>query len=341
LPLLLVLLVMIYLLGNWGLAYATDLALIRLARQDQQHGLEVSRTEYQRARISGFRSAGWTHLSMDLQFPDSLSFDPNRSFQFRVDRADGWLMGTTQAGFQLQGLAVDSRLASAPQGAEKEDSEEDAQRSSQQRIRMPKVHGEFPFVLFNPLPSLDRALAELSKLVTTGSTTMRLTAEGTLEFSLRKTLVALRIRVHQQDATYTLILDPADLRPISALFEERLTTAEMKLIAAYPLRAPRLLRIKDDAESSASKAYQRDARVPQDAYRHVLWSYLLTRAYGESFATRVTDAHEQGDTGNTPGEREMDYHNNGVGRRLAREELERRDILSHVQTDPRVMREPQ
>jgi len=72
-----------------------------------------------------------------------------------------------------------------------------------------------------------------------------------------------------------LTLDPVDLQPISALFEEHLTTAEMERIANDPLRTPRLLRIKDDAKSTASKAHQRDDQVPQDAYRHVLWSCLL------------------------------------------------------------------
>ncbi|WP_238314615.1 DUF6973 domain-containing protein, partial [Methylobacterium crusticola] len=77
--------------------------------------------------------------------------------------------------------------------------------------------------------------------------------------------------------------------------------------------------IKDYAETTAHNAHAKDRTIPEDAYRHVLWSYLLTKEFGPAFASRVTDAHEQGPTGNTPKERKQDYHNNAVGRRYARE----------------------
>ncbi|MEM9354433.1 MAG: hypothetical protein AAGA92_15615, partial [Planctomycetota bacterium] len=112
----------------------------------------------------------------------------------------------------------------------------------------------------------------------------------------------------------------------------------IELIASMPLRTPRLLRIKNDAESTAKQAYEADESVPQDAYRHVLWNFLLTRAFDEQTAQAVTDAHEAGDTGNSKAEREMDYNNNAVGRRYAAEGVRRPEILEKLLSDPEVIR---
>ena len=56
-----------------------------------------------------------------------------------------------------------------------------------------------------------------------------------------------------------------------------------------------------------------------DAFRHCLWSALLAYQVGETYAKRLNDAHErEGELKdhNTNLDREMDYHNNAVGRRL-------------------------
>ncbi len=80
--------------------------------------------------------------------------------------------------------------------------------------------------------------------------------------------------------------------------------------------------------------------MPEDAYRHVLWSFLLTRTYGPEFARRVTDAHEIGDTGNTEADHRMDYNNNDIGRRYAAEGVQEAELLGRVRTDGRVVRSP-
>jgi hypothetical protein len=52
-----------------------------------------------------------------------------------------------------------------------------------------------------------------------------------------------------------------------------------------------------------------------DAFRHCFWSALLGRDIGQNNAIRFTTAHE-GYSGNPPGERAMDLHNNAVGARI-------------------------
>lgn len=58
-----------------------------------------------------------------------------------------------------------------------------------------------------------------------------------------------------------------------------------------------------------------------DALRHCLWSALLTYQVGEHYAKLLNDAHEEQGTikdHNSNLDREMDYHNNAVGRRLGK-----------------------
>ena len=119
-----------------------------------------------------------------------------------------------------------------------------------------------------------------------------------------------------------------------------MTDLEIALIAEYPLRAPDLLLIKKYAERTAMTAHEKDRSVPEDAYRHVLWSYLLTQEFDAEFAEQVTDAHEIGSTTNTEADHRMDYNNNAVGRRFAAEGVTEFEILPRVRRDRSVIRQP-
>ena len=77
----------------------------------------------------------------------------------------------------------------------------------------------------------------------------------------------------------------------------------------------------------------------QDALRHVIWSFLLTRSFGPEFAVKVTDAQEMR-PGNTPNERAMDYHNNAIGRRLVADGVALAALPRRVREDPDIIRHP-
>ena len=65
-----------------------------------------------------------------------------------------------------------------------------------------------------------------------------------------------------------------------------------------------------------------------DAFRHTLWNYRMTQNMGRSEAKKFGDAHERGNwylqrqrgqeygAGNSEGSRDMDLHNNHIGRNL-------------------------
>ena len=122
--------------------------------------------------------------------------------------------------------------------------------------------------------------------------------------------------------------------------DKDLTEAEIAIIHRYPEEAPKIAQITKYAKDKSKEARRRDPRVPEDAYRHVLWSYLLTKEFGPELAKEITDAHELGVTGNTPRERRRDINNNEVGRRYALEGYTEDNILERVMRDPKVIRTP-
>ena len=89
-----------------------------------------------------------------------------------------------------------------------------------------------------------------------------------------------------------------------------------------------------------TEKYGKLKAIPEDAYRHVLWSYLLTKRFGPVFARHVTDAHEEGDPTDTAADHIMDYHNNAIGRQYALKHYRKDEILDRVLSDPNVIRTP-
>jgi hypothetical protein len=331
----LLLLTVIFFVGNHLLNSYSRQAMTAIAKRGKKHGVAIAEPSFEQARISGIRTARWTDLRARLQFPDNEAFDPNRSFDVHVSQVEIWLSGGGQVDLEAHDVTVVARNGNVDKQALPA-----AEDPKSERIHAGRFYCRFEMDVLNPLPDLINVLPELVGLMKAGATQIPIVTEGELEFTLKGQVVKTGIWAAEVEGGQALVLRAEDLRPISSLFDEALTDAEIDLVSIYPLRAAQLLRIKDDAESTARAAYERDDQVPQDAYRHVLWSYLLTNRYGRQFAQRVTDAHEQGETGNTPAEREMDYHNNAIGRGYSEHKVRRTQILTRVQSDESVLRSP-
>lgn len=162
---------------------------------------------------------------------------------------------------------------------------------------------------------------------------------GRVEFSVgNRWHTALLYTMVSREGT-RLVLNREDVALIGAEYDQPLTDAEVDLVALHPLQAPILLRIKEYASRESTRLSAMNAAVPRDAFRHVLWSYLLTLEFGAGFAEEVTDAHEIGATYESGrANREMDLINNAIGRRYAREGVPESDLLRRVLADPMVVR---
>ncbi|MFD2158273.1 DUF6973 domain-containing protein [Rubritalea tangerina] len=130
-----------------------------------------------------------------------------------------------------------------------------------------------------------------------------------------------------------------DLEQIRDKAQLNVSDAMLEILATYPLRAPVIMYLSDDARKRAKEKKVANSQFPEDAYRHVNWSYELTKVFGGGFAKLVTDAHETLD-GNTKQERLMDYHNNAVAREFALSGVARNQLEKLILNDPRVIRSP-
>lgn len=330
---LLLMVVAAYFVGNYLLDSYSRQFMSALAKRGKKHGVVVTDPQFVSSRIAGLSSARWTGLFAELQFPNSAAFDPEKKFEFRARQLDAWLAGDGMVTVQ----ATDLQLATKDPAGNQDNTGQD--QTLEETVNSKVFQCTFPMELSNPMPGLEEVLGKVVELIQSGATTLPLTSKAVLEFTMNGKPMRLGMGIEQQGELHALVLSKSDLQEVSQHFQEELTDAEVGVLAEYPLRAAQLLRMKDDAESTSFKAKQADDSVPQDAYRHVLWSYLLTNKYGADFAKRVTDAHEEGDTGNTPAERDMDFNNNAVGRELAQAKVRRVDILKRVKTDPEVIRE--
>ena len=179
-------------------------------------------------------------------------------------------------------------------------------------------------------------------LLNEGRCSLALSFSGVSTFSVRGKPFTAEFRTELEEWETIIIMDEADVRVISQEFDllRPLTLAEVKLLSRNPIRVPRLIKIKQYAREVSTGEHEKDPAVPEDAYRHVLWSYLLTREYGTDFAKKVTDAHEEGRIGNTRDERLMDINNNRVGRDYAKTGYPESSILALLMYDPEVIISP-
>jgi hypothetical protein len=129
-----------------------------------------------------------------------------------------------------------------------------------------------------------------------------------------------------------------DIRAISQARGMDLVPEQIEIVSLYPLRAPVILALTDQARALATQ-YAPDDVWLRDAMQHVIWSFQLTSTFGPEFATTVTDAHELR-PGNTPNERAMDFHNNAIGRRFVAENVPLDALPVRVRSDPDVIRHP-
>lgn len=188
---------------------------------------------------------------------------------------------------------------------------------------------------------------EMKQFSTLGVTKIPVTFFATAKFQIQNKPFVAKFSVSGEGEEYQLAIDKNDLQKIVVqLPGAKPNPAEIELIARNPFKTSVLIEIRDKAEATAKLAFQKNPQISEDAYRHTLWSYLLTKRYGEQFAKEFTDAHEA-----YADEEEMskpldfsvanyqDLVNNGVGRQYALKNYKESEILERVMTDLAIIRD--
>jgi hypothetical protein len=256
-------------------------------------------------------------------------------------------LGTDQQ-VQIKAGWVNSQLKGVPTGAFKvlardislkSGREDKPLLSNQYKIRNIEVRFveyETYVSIFNPDQSMRRVYHDLSDILDRGDTSGRLRMQGTVYFDFGDdNVIEQRFTTRKSGSITRLVLNREDLNAVAPKFASRLSVGDLDLVANHPLKAPRLLQIRRDTEEKSLELRWAQKNFPEDVYRHVLWSYLLTKEYGSEFAHTVTNAHESGSY-NSEEEIAKDRQNNRIGIAYAQADLPESKLLSRIRSDPRI-----
>lgn len=209
-------------------------------------------------------------------------------------------------------------------------------------------HWQFIFhIPWWPLNRLRQRLGqffdEVDRILKDGRTTVPIQLSGRVRFRLFGKQEECQVWVIKEGAEYRLVMNPNDFKRITEPYVEKVSDLEIELLARNPLLVPKALRITDEARDVASKAFEADKNVPKDAFRHVWWSYHLTKVFGPEFSKDLTDAHELGEATRdevdyTEADHIMDYRNNRIGSDYALRGYSEDSLLERTMTDPGVFR---
>ncbi len=188
-----------------------------------------------------------------------------------------------------------------------------------------------------PEKALENIVSELIELTKGEAAMLDAEMSASLSLILGDSPLRGRLALIPKGQGVVVSLDENDVRTFARKAKDQLTEGEVRIVAQNPFRAGELMSIKGYAVRKAIELSKKDPQLPQDAYRHVLWSYLLTKRFNAEFAKRVTDAHEEKKEVKDYFDKEMDLINNRIGRRFAQNNYSEEELAHLVKTDPGVV----
>lgn len=201
--------------------------------------------------------------------------------------------------------------------------------------------GEAPLRLYNVKESGEIILKKLRTLFNENSIPDDIEFSGDAFLNLDGQNIRVRMFTERKNGRTFLFFNKDDLLAAADNFEDfDLSEQEAQLLSKYPARTLHILKITRDAKRISEKEKSRQNDFPDDAFKHLYWSYHLTRTFGPEFSKEITDAHETLPN-NTPQQRKMDFHNNEVGRKLASKTLSIEELRDYVLNSKDVIRFPE
>jgi|GEM_PF-2149719 len=286
----------------------------------QKAGISISELDATELRIAGSEAITFGSFSTKLQLSKTKQLTLNlqeskASFNFKLNI------------FQLKGNQFHIEISNP----EKEDAKPMVFKGTKLRLKAPIDRG-------NPQGSIQDIIKQFQQVLDEGKTPLDLSMKGTLSMEYNGQNQDVGIKTLQKEEFTFLQMEKESLLAIIGDTVDDLTDAEVQVLADYPLRAARLLRIQKYAKNQAANLSVLKKNFPEDAYRHVLWNYTLTKEFNAAFAEIVTDAHEIGAASNSEFDHKMDYNNNRLGRKYAQMGIKEPDLAQKVLTDPEIIR---
>lgn len=313
--------------------------LENLVTRGETPGIESNRPGFRKVIIDSYNSATWKDVSIDINVLKGDDSASDRSFSIRIPDATITLKDFSKRKFIFSVRDMNITWHKSF------NTSVDTSQLRRDNLENGKLELEFSLGSFEQAEILSQVRDVFHNsldFIKHGRTATPITFSGTSKFTISNKVMKAKLQTAHEKGEYIIVMNKADLRSLAKELDldGDLTEEEVDLLSRNPFRASRLLRIADYAKDTSKKKHNENPGLPQDAYRHVLWSYLLTKAYGDKFAKKVTDAHEAGDTGNTESQRKMDYNNNNVGRHYVDEGYSEASILWRIMRDGEIIFSP-
>jgi len=323
-------LVLVFFMSARLLDLGSNQALRYMVKAAPRYGVQLQSPRFQSIAFAGRRGLTWKNCSVGVKAKKGGLFSEERAFLLSADEWTVRLVSFFDRTLSLEakGLSILPDAADPASGLSSEPSD-------QFLIQDFKVQFRIDFLNRRSLISESRHIfRDLCLLFTEGSIgNTRLQFLGKSTFSIRQKTAKAKILAKIMSEESRLYVDKADLKVISRSLGEALTDQEMTYLSENPIKMPKLLRIRDYARSAAKQAHEKEDAVPEDVYRRMLWSYLLTKAYDTTFAEQVTTAHVAGAVGLSPQDKQMILDTYAAGRHYASEGVPESGILDRALRD--------
>lgn len=325
---LIVLFVIAYFAGNYFLTKESKKYLVELRTKMEAKGLFFEDLSYKDITISSLRSVSINDVRVNFKLDKEIYGRKSFKSAFQAESVVLKLVSLNDLSFTFS--ISDFSILIEP-----------SETSSKQTF------GEFEEANFSTnIPIKLKSLEVSSKLILEQvqnlfdlNKAVGLDMKGLANITIDLEEVTLGVKTVAYGDSVRLQFNQKDIAKTAALFNIELTDQEAEVISNHPSMVPNMIRITREAKNKSVTYRKADRSFPEDAFRHVYWSYHLTRQLGPELAKQITDAHETA-PGNTTKERSMDYHNNEVGRDLANTNLSENQIRTIVLKSERVVRQP-
>ena len=325
----LILFLIVYFSANYILKKIAARAIVELKPRLEQKGIIIENFNYSNIRLNSYNSCAITDV--DLDFYMNKKMYGKESFNARFDARSVTIrfadFKNPSFFFTLKNFSVyaepDEKSETKPFG----------------KLENGYLKSRIPLYLKTPEESAREILAEIKTLFHDNRTPFNLEIKVDVLLGIDEKEIKVGLYSERVDSVTYIKFDDKDILNAASEFDLDLAEKEAEIIANYPSKVPSMIKITRDAKRYSKIEKRKDRSFPEDAYRHVYWSYHLTQEFGGNLAKEITDAHETA-PGNTKNERLMDYNNNEVGRNYADQNISIQELKNRVLYSKDIIRHP-
>lgn len=318
-----------YFSANYVLRKLTAKAVLQLKPKLEQKGIVVEHFSYSKVRLNSLNSCAVMNIDLGFRLNKEMYGKKSYVAQFNAKSVNVRFADFNNPSFFF--TFKDFSIFMEP--------DEESDKKTIGKLENAYLKSRIPLYLKDPETSAREIFAEVKTLFNESKSPIDLEIKADVLLGIDDKEAEVGMFTERKDDTTYLRFDANDIWNAAETFEVELGEEEAEIIAKYPGKVPAMIKITRDAKILSQMEKDKDENFPDDAFKHIYWSYNLTREFGPVLAREITRAHEE-IPGNTRKEHQMDYHNNAVGRKYASEPMDYDAIKDFVLHSEEVIRDP-